>query len=233
MKKLATTFGVLAVLALAAAPSFAANAVRISQVFSGGGGTTTSTFGQDYVELFNNSGAAVNIGGWTIEYGSATGNWGSSASNIFTFPANTLIQSCKYILVGVGTTGTGGGAISPTPDFNQSGGPNLSASAGGKVALFNAVNTNLPCGSELAGTLVDKMAYGTGNCPEVTATAALNNTNAAVRNGGGTVDTDNNVSNFTLVTNAVPRNSASPANAACLSTPTSRSTWGSVKSIYR
>lgn len=232
MKKFATTFGVLAVLALAAAPSFAANAVRISQVFGGGGGTTTSTFGQDYVEIFNNSGAAVNIGGWTIEYGSATGNWGSSAGNIFTFPANTLIQPCRYILVGVGTTGAGGGAISPAPDFISAGGPNLSATTG-KVALFKAVNTNLPCGSELAGTLIDKVAYGTGNCPEVTAVAALNNTTAAVRNGGGTVDTDNNVSNFTVTMNAVPRNSASPANATCAVTPTSKSTWGSVKSIYR
>ncbi|MEO5988807.1 MAG: lamin tail domain-containing protein [Candidatus Eisenbacteria bacterium] len=232
MKKFATTFGVLAVLALAAAPSFAANTVRISQVYGGGGGTTASTFNQDYVEIFNNSGAAVNIGGWTIEYGSPTGNWGSSAANIYTFPANTLIQPCRYILVGVGPVGTGSPAISPTPDFTQVAGPSM-GQTNGKVGLFKAVNSNLACGSELAGTLVDKVAYGTANCAEVTAVAALSTTTAAVRNGGGTTDTDNNVSDFTVVANATPRNSASPANSICAVTPTNNSTWGSLKSIYR
>ncbi len=230
MKKLATTFGVLAVLALAAAPAFAANAVRISQVYGGGGGSTAATFDRDYVEIFNNSGAAINVGGWTIEYGSATGNWGSSGTNIFTFPANTLIQSCKYILVGMGAVGTGGPAIAPTPDFSGS----LTVSAtSGKVALFSQVNTNLACGSEIGGTLVDKVSFGSGNCPEGANVAALSTTSAAVRNGGGTVDTDSNVANFTVTANAVPRNSASPANVACLATPTNTNTWGSLKSIYR
>ena len=232
MKKFATTFGVLALLALAAAPSFAANAVRISQVYGGGGGTGAATYKQDYVEIFNNSGAAVNIGGWTIEYGSATGNWGSSSSNIFIFPANTLIQPCKYLMVAVGAVGTGGAAFPITPDFTSTVGPSMSGTTG-KVAIFNAVNTNLACGSELAGTLVDKVSYGTGNCPEVTNVGATSITTGAVRNGGGTTDTDNNVNDFTLVTNPVPRNSASAPNAACVSTPTSKSTWGSVKSIYR
>lgn len=232
MKKLATTFGVLALLALAAAPSFASNAVRISQVYGGGGATTLAnagTYNQDYVELFNNSGVAVNIGGWTIEYGSATGNWGSAATNIFTFPANTLIQPCKYILVGLGSTAFGP-ALSPAPDFT---GVISASAANGKIGLFSAVNTNLACGSELGGTLVDKVAYGTANCAEVTAVGALSVTTGAVRNGAGTVDTDNNVSNFTVTTNPVPHNAASPANANCLSTPTTKSTWGSVKSIYR
>ncbi len=236
MKKLATTFGVLALLALAAAPSFAANAVRISQFYGGGGGGAGNgaTYNQDYVEIFNNSGAAVNIGGWTIEYGSATGNWGSSATNIFTFPANTFIQPCKYILVAQGTPSLGGANLPIAADFTGS----IGASAtSGKIGLFT-VTTSPPvlgvaCGAEAAGTLVDKLSYGTGNCPEVTNVAALSVTTGAVRNGGGTVDTDNNVNNFTVVTNPVPRNSASTANATCLSTPTTKSTWGSVKSIYR
>ena len=138
MKKLATTFGVLAVLALTAAPSFAANAVRISQAWGGGGSSSpTATYNVDYVELFNNSGAAINIGGWTIEYGSATGNWGSSAGNIFTFPANTLIQPCKYVLVQLGTASTGGGPLPVTADFF---GAIAMGGANGKVALFNAVD---------------------------------------------------------------------------------------------
>lgn len=232
MKKIATTFGVLAVLALAAAPAFAANVVRISQVYGGGGGTGAATYNQDYVELFNNSGAAVNVGGWSIEYGSATGLWGSSANNIFTFPANTLIQPCKYIMVSMGTVGTGGAPLPITPDFNSGGGPNIS-STNGKVGLFSVTNASVACGSESAGSLVDKVSFGTGNCPEGTNVAALSITTGAVRNGGGTVDTDNNSANFTVTTNPVPRNAASPANPGCLATPTGKSTWGSVKSIYR
>jgi hypothetical protein len=54
-----------------------------------------------------------------------------------------------------------------------------------------------------------------------------------VRNSNGNSDTDNNVNDFAIVTNPVPRNSQSPKNPACLATPTKASTWGSVKAIYR
>src|SRR5215470_17809365 len=78
MKKLAITF--IAIVALASS-AFASNAVRISQVYSGGGASTgTPTYNKDYIELFNNSGSPVNIGDWVLEYGSAAGNWGSAAT---------------------------------------------------------------------------------------------------------------------------------------------------------
>lgn len=228
MKKIVTLVSTLAFVAIAAS-AFAANSVRISQVYGGGGAATgTPTFNVDYVELFNNSGAAVNIGGWTVEYASAAGSFGSSSSNIFTFPAGTLIQPCKYILVGLGTPSAAGAALSPTPDF--SGTLNMSATSG-NVGLFSAVNTNVACA--LLTNVVDKVAFGTGACPEGTATPVLTNASAAVRNGGGTVDTDNNLSNFTVVANAVPHNSASPANVACVTVPTRSNTWGAIKTIYR
>ena len=231
MKKLATILGLAAVVAMAAAPAFAANQVRISQVYGGGGSASAGpTYNVDYVELFNSGGTAVNIGGWTIEYGSATGSWGSSGTNIFTFPVGTTIQPCKYLLVVSATPSAGGGALGVTADFTFS----IAASAtSGKVGLFNAVNTNLACGSELAGTLVDKVAFGTANCAEGTAVAALSTTTGAVRNNGGMTDTDSNSADFTVTTNPVPHNSASAANTACLATPTNNKTWGSLKSIYR
>jgi len=155
MKRIAT---LLALLALAAAPAYAANAVRISQAYGGGGGGS-GTYLFDYVELFNNGATNVNIGGWVLEYGSATGNWGSTAINIFTFPANTMIQPCQYMLIQLGTMGTAGVALPVTPDFVTT---NLSMSqSNGKVALFNAVNANVACGSETPGTIVDKVAWGT------------------------------------------------------------------------
>ena len=174
----------------------------------------------------------VNIGGWTLEYGSATGNWGSSSGNIFTFPLGTIIQPCQYLLLEAGTPGTGGAALPVTPDFQTATtGFSMSATAG-KVGLFNAVNTNLACGSELPGTLVDKIGYGTSNCPETTNVGLLSNTQGAVRNAAGATDTDSNVADFTIVGAPVPRNSSS-FNPACLATPAKGSTWGQVKSIYR
>ena len=232
MKKVTTLVATLALGALLAQSALAANAVRISQVYGGGGGST-GTYLHDYVELFNNSGSAVNIGGWALEYGSAAGNWGSSAINIFNFPSGAMIQSCGYLLIELSTAGTAGAPLPVTPDYSTT---SLSMSqSNGKVALFNATNANVVCGSEAAGTLVDKVAWGTGNCPEGVATAALTSTTTAVRNGGGMNDTDNNLADFTL--SATPgvtmHNSASPKNANCLVTPANTSTWGQLKMLYR
>src|SRR5512147_3063053 len=103
MKRIVTT---LALLAVCAAPALAANQIRISQVYGGGGGTSTlNTYNVDYVEIYNSGVTPVNIGGWAIEYGSATGLWGSSAGNIFNIPANTTIQPCQYMLFQFGSVG--------------------------------------------------------------------------------------------------------------------------------
>jgi uncharacterized protein len=227
MKKLATAVLSLALITVASS-AFAANAVRISQVY-GGGGSASAAYLNDYVEIFNSSAVAVDISGWALEYGSATGNWGSSALNQFVFPVGTSIQPCKYILVAL--SGGGGGAPLPvTPDFV---GTLTLSGTSGKVGLFTTLNNNLACGSELAGTLVDKVSYGTGNCPEVTNVPTLSSLTAAIRKVGGMTDTDNNLNDFTVEGSFAPRNSQSPGNPECLVTPTTPQSWGSMKAIYR
>jgi len=227
MRRVVTT---LALIALCAAPALAANQVRISQVYGGGGATSgTPTYNQDYVEIFNSGTTAVNIGSWQIAYGSAAGNWASAGTNQFTFPQGTIIQPCQYLYVALGTPSTAGAPLPVTPDF--SGPINMSATTG-KVALFNAAQANIPCGSEPVGSIVDKVSYGTGNCPENTNVPTLSNSQGAVRNSNGNTDTDNNLNDFTIVGNPVPRNHTS-FDPTCLATPTRSSTWGSVKAIYR
>ncbi|MFM8916533.1 MAG: lamin tail domain-containing protein, partial [Bacteroidota bacterium] len=187
--------------------------VVISQVYPGGGGTTGS-YQRDYVEIYNSGCSPVNIGGWALEYGSATGNWGSSAANIFSFPANTIIPSGKYILVQTGAAGTGGTALPVTADFSTlTTGFSMSGTSG-KVALFNATNTNLGCGLEIAGTLVDKVAWGTSNCAEGVAVTGITPTSVMVRNNSGQTDSNNNSADFSVIatSSAPPRNSSSPAN---------------------
>lgn len=231
MKKLVTMVLTVAALALVAQASFAANAVRISKVYGGGGGS--GTFTHDFVELFNYSNTPINIGGWALEYGSATGNWGSSTGNYFVLPVGTTIQACSYLLIQTGAAGTAGVALPVTPDLITA---NISAGqTNGKIGLFNALQANVACGSEAPGTLVDKVAYGTSNCAEGTAVGALSNATVAVRNNGGMNDTDNNVADFTVVTavGMIPNNAASGANPLCLSVPSMKNTWGALKSIYR
>lgn len=229
MKRFATT---LALLAICAAPAFAANAVRISQIYGGGGGTTAAT---DFVELFNASASTVNIGGLWLEYGSAAGLWNTFPGNAFQIPAGATIKPCSYVLIAC-NVGSGGAppigadyATAPTV-FNMSG-------TNGKVMLVTALNGDgtasggVACGSEV-GTIIDKVSWGSANCGETAAMAALTASTAGFRLNGGMNDTDNNSVDFSIGAPA-PRNSQSVRNPNCLLTPTKSSTWGAVKIIYR
>jgi len=232
MRKIVITLLALGI--VAATSAFAANDVRISQVYGGGGAGATSgaTYTKDYVELFNAGPLAVNLGGFALQYGSATGtSFGSTTGNMFVFPAGTTIQPCGYLLIELGTAGAGGVAISPTPDFSSTN-INMSATSG-KIALVNNSNLNNICGT--AGVFIDVVGYGTANCYETAAAPILDNASIDVRGGGGMTDTDNNSTDFTKV--AAPgyliHNSSSPRNPDCLAVPAKSTTWGQVKTIYR
>jgi hypothetical protein len=228
MKKIVTT---LALLMVCTTSAFAANSVRISQVY-GGGGNTGATYSNDYIELFNNSGAAIDISGWSLNYGSSTGivDLGTCVNCQTVFPAGSSIPACGYFLIqlAAGTTVTNV-PLPVTPDLviPQATANNLAAGSG-KIALQNSSTTG-PC----ASTWVDLVGWGTANCSETADAGALSNTSMAVRNGNGTVDTDKNSVDFTVVANAAPHNSHSPANSDCLVTPATTTSWGNMKSLYR
>src|SRR5688500_10184507 len=93
-------FAVLSQAAFGASPN-----VVISQVYGGGGATTGSpAYQNDYVELFNYSSAPVSIGGWSLQYGSSTGQFASTGVNLYVFPAGTSIGAGKYLLIKLGAT---------------------------------------------------------------------------------------------------------------------------------
>lgn len=230
MKKIATTF---ALLALCTTSAFASNPVRISQVY-GGGGSSTGYYTKDYVELFNASGSPVVIGGWSIQYGSATGTAFASSAPIVILPVGATIEPCGYYLIALGAIGTGGLALPVTPDLDVTpGGPSLSATTG-KIALINVTTSPNNCSGNVTGPIyVDVVGFGTGNCFETADAPGPSNQSADVRNVGGMIDTDNNSADFTVVTNPVPRNSSSPKNMTCLQTPVTLGSWGKVKALYR
>jgi DNA/RNA endonuclease G (NUC1) len=202
-----------------ATPSVPANqiGVVISQVYGGGG----NAYSSDYIELFNRTATDASIGGYSLQYGSATGNFGSFAGNIFTFPAGTILPAGKYLTVKSATT-TGGAAV--TADFDAGAGNLNMSGTTGKVALVTS-GTALGCGA--TGTpcalpnanIVDLVAYGTSNNGEGNTTAgngaAISASAGPLRKLNGCQDTNNNNNDFIVATTStglVPRTLATPAN---------------------
>ncbi len=198
-----------------AAPEFVpSTTVVISQIY-GGGGNAGALYTHDFVELFNLSTTTpVSLDGWSIQYASATGtSW-----NVISLTGT--IAPGQYYLVQLGSNGSVGNPL-PAPD--QTATVNISATAG-KIALVNTITSLSGAGCPFDTNVVDFVGYGTGgsgaNCFEGAAAApTLGNNTAALRNGAGCTDTDNNNTDF--VTNSPsPRNKNSIGNICGVGTYT-------------
>jgi hypothetical protein len=225
MKKIFT----LVVLLMASLLSFSqSTTIVISQVYGGGGATSgTPTYINDYVELHNISSVTQSLTGFSIQYGSATGNFAATATNLYAFPAGTSIPAGGYLLIQVGGAGTVGAALPVTPDLITT---NLTMSAAsGKVALASQA-TSLACGATAttctlpSASIIDLVSFGASNNGEGGTTVnngtALNNTQGAVRKTLGCTETDNNNLDFDVVSAPVPRNSSSAVNLCGAASPT-------------
>jgi predicted extracellular nuclease len=156
--------------------------VVINEVY-GGGGNSGSIYKNDFIELYNPTGLAVDLNGWSVQYASATGSsWQvTSLSGSIAAGAYYLIQE---------SAGAGVAASLPTPD--ATGSITMSATAG-KVALVSSITA-------LTGTcpvgFIDLVGYGsTANCFETSPTSPPSNTLSVERKMAGT-DTDNNSADF-------------------------------------
>jgi DNA/RNA endonuclease G (NUC1) len=183
--------------------------VVISGVY-GGGGNSGATLSHDYVELFNRGTSAVEVGGWRVQYASASGtSW-----QVLELPGDARIAPGGYYLVQLATNNASIGAPLPAPD--AVGTINM-AGSNGKVALTVA-------GATLSGAcpvhpgLVDRVNYGTANCGEEWGRiAALSSSTAAFRQDGGCMVTGDAGDDF-YVTLPAARNSGSPV-VSCPSGP--------------
>jgi uncharacterized protein len=192
---------------LASAPPAQAvsSTIVISQVYGGAGCLTVgcSTYKNDYIELYNLSGAAVSVNGWSVQYASATG----SSWQVTALP-NVSIQPGQYFLIAEGF-GTNGVNTLPTPD--ATGSIAMSATAA-KVALVSST-TALTCSTACLpnAAIVDFIGYGTtANSSEGGAPApAPSTTTADFRGNAGCTDTDNNAADFSTAAPG-PRNTSSP-----------------------
>ncbi len=190
--KLRLAFVLATLLAIAQTAFAVSNTIVISQIY-GGGGNQNATLKNDFVELYNRGTTTVSVAGWSVQYASTTGTtW--LVTNL-----SGSIAPGKYYLVQE-AAGAGGTVNLPTPEATGTIG--MSAT-GGKVALVNSTVAL----SGACPAAVDFIGYDGANCFEGAATAPLTNTSAAIRNGAGCTDTDNNSTDFTIAAPS-PRNSA-------------------------
>lgn len=188
--------------------------ITISQAYGGGGGAT-GTYTVDYVELKNISASPQSLSGLSLMYGSATGQFGSSATNTFALPAVSLNPG-QYYLVQLSTAGMGGVPLPVPADAVTT---NLAMSGtNGKVALVTSAFTSNTCGATATpctlpnANIIDLVSWGTANNAEGGAStnggASLTATQGNVRKNGGCTETDNNNADFDIITAPVPRNTS-------------------------
>ena len=170
----------------------------------------------EFVEIWNNSAAAVNISGWTLR---GSNNAGTTSIRA-TVPAATSVgPGCYYLFTNNATGGYSGGTAG-----NQTYGTGITDDGG--IAIVNA-----------AAVVVDQVGMSAGSAYKegtILTPTTLNNNQSYERKPGGlsgnSLDTDNNNNDF-LFHNA----SSAPQNSqTCFAaTPARTETWGKVKSFYR
>lgn len=178
----------------------------ISQIY-GGGGLSGSPYNRDFVELFNGTGSAINLSGYTLQTAFPTSNFSSNGVTTLT----GTIASGGFFLIGgfIGTSGL------PLPPVDVSGSFNLNGT-NGKVALARDGNlvTNTGSGT-FSSNVVDFVGYGpSANAYEGAAPApspSASGTTSIVRNSSprNYLDSNNNGADFV----AVPANSPGPRNS--------------------
>ncbi|QRG66445.1 chitobiase/beta-hexosaminidase C-terminal domain-containing protein [Brevibacillus choshinensis] len=173
-----------------------ADHVVISEVY-GGGGNSGATYKNDFIELYNPTGQAISLSGWSVQYASAAGSTWQKTELSGSIPPNGyyLIQEAA---------GSGGTQSLPVPDAQGS--IAMGASAG-KVALVS--HATVLSGTNPVGQtgVIDFVGYGTtanaaeGGAPTAAPSAAVgisrkSNESGIVPGDGNGWDTDNNGADF-------------------------------------
>ncbi len=183
-------------------PPEAATGLLISQIY-GGGGNASAPFRNDFIELLNAGGSAVDLSGWSVQYASSTGSTWS-----VTILTGITLQPGQYYLIQEASGGINGASL-PVPDAL---GTIAMAATSGKVALVN--NTSALSGvCPAAAAVVDIVGYGTSaNCFRGSGpSSAPGNTTSATRKNNGCADTQNNNTDFAILAPA-PRNTSTSLN---------------------
>ncbi|WP_426756962.1 lamin tail domain-containing protein [Myxococcus sp. Y35] len=173
----------------------------------------------EFIELYNPTGADITLNGWKVQYKSATST--TSYSGSVDIPDGTVIKAYGYLLLAHTSGYTGTVTRDVAYNFDMS----ASASGGGHVRIgpnLQADNLNDP-------NTVDKIGYGTANQPEggkapahpaaggsLERKARPNSTTETMAQGGADAlagnghDSNDNANDFVVRTERQPQNSQSP-----------------------
>ena len=239
MRPVSLTLACVALLTVALSFVACDAAVRISQVYPGGGISSAGRgpYSSDYVELFNSGGSAVDISGWILAYGGSnpTTVFGTFQGSMLTLPEGSTIAPCGYFLIQTSDPSADGGAVLPTPDatliFTN---PNLIPGFGelqgsaGALALMSSGTASGGCVRGQPG-FQDDVAWHFGCFPFL---SSVSQPQALIRKDGGMITTGDANSDFVLG-GPIPRNSSAARNPTCLQSPTLPMSWGRLKAICR
>jgi hypothetical protein len=170
--------------------------VVISQIY-GAGGNTGALYNADYVELFNRSGSAVDLTGWSLQYASASGATWSRLT------LSGSVGAGKYFLVKL--AGGSSGSALPTPDLTSTL-INMSGTQG-KIGLRDSTTSFTGASPVGQAGLQDFVGFGAANASETVPAPSPSTTTAIFRAGDGATDTGNNAADFAAST-PNPRNSS-------------------------
>lgn len=182
----ATSLAATAALSAGFSPAQAASTTVLISEVHGGGGNSGSPVRSDFVELYNASGAPIDLSGWSVQYWSASG----------TTPQKTAlsgrVEAHSHFLVKEADGANTSAAALPTPD--ATGTIPMSGNAG-RVAIVDA-----------NGATVDLLGWGNATASEGAPAPATTNSTSVARRSACT-DTDDNATDFAV-------GSPSPTNGA-------------------
>jgi hypothetical protein len=185
----------------------------VSQVYSHDGNADAS-YKESFIELFNADSKAVNLAGWSLQYGVADGNIGVAPGHTIGLGA-VDVPPGHYYLVGLVHIAGARTASVVRPDLLRNT-LAISAQGGGKVALVRGVEP-LNCGGSASSArcaavsnMVDLVGYGAADMGEGNSRAQGSTSLLALhRAGAGCVDTQRNGQDFQAAAPS-PRNLTSP-----------------------
>jgi hypothetical protein len=170
--------------------------IVISQLYTRGG-EAGAIYQNDFIELYNRGNTVVDINGWTLNVQAFDGTSTSNVQIRFSSPTGVPIPVGGHVLLQFPGNGTNGQPLSPDTSV-----PLVSLGAtGGQIMLLGKDKTppsGCPAAPDPTGAVVDFVGYGSATCAEGTATLAPSATKALQRVGGGCIDTNNNLADFSI-----------------------------------
>jgi predicted extracellular nuclease len=185
-------------LVLTAVPMQSAKAVSTNIVISEFRVRGPNGGSDEFIELYNLSSSPVNIGGWKIN---GSNNAGSTSTRVTIMSGVILNPGCHYLVT---NSSTSGGPYSGSVTGDQTYTTGITDDGG--IALLNASNV-----------IIDQVGMSAGSAYKegaVLASLGSSNLNRGYERkpggtSGSTQDTDNNTSDFQLVTPSDPQNLSS------------------------